>query len=912
MTARRRASIVVALLISVAFVFSLSWVGPPIPRVYAAITLTPDAGGGGTVVQVTGGGFGVTDTTCSITATGPSSSLISSSSCTMSSGTGTISLASFTVSSSAVPGLYTVRVTGSPVGDTQTASFTVPSIVATPPDGPAGTTITITGSGFSSGALTCTISSSTAGLVTSPGACTLNGASPSAIVAASFVIGSSVAAGTYTVSVTDNNGASAPISIIVRTAPKISLNPALGPPSQVVTVSQSSGQWSSTDNTCTITSPTVGLITSSSCIMVSGVLQSTSQFQVSAVAAVGPNEIDVTGGTTLVIASATFTVTSTTPTIVVVPTDGPLGTKISVQGTGFSASDSSCQITSAMANLVASQSCSVSGGKVTGSFTVGVSVVVNTPTTITVTGNTGDSATVAFTNDGAPVITLSSGTGAPGDTITITLTGGQFSSGDSSACVISSAPGGLFASSACVISAGGTALTGTFFVVANLASGNTYTVTVTGSLGDKASASFTVVVPLSLTLTPSFDHPGQTISFVGRGYSTLDSSCTLTSTADPNGATLIGSSTCSISGGTATGTFVTSLLATVAGNTYTVTLTGNPNGDSFGTSFTVVPNITLSPTNGSPGTSVSVSGYGFSSAGTTCTLSASPPGVLFAAAPVPSCAFMVPGPGGSGQIAGTFTVDALGPAPAGNYVVTATDNLLFAASATFQVGTPSAQVTLNPNVATFGQSVGVSGSGFNGGDSACVINDPSGALIAPGSICSVAGGTVGGSFTVCTTATCGAPAPPGTYWVYVSATPAGDFAGNYIAIMTVTTQTSTIVSTSVTTTATTTSTTSTTTGVSQSLSTTTLQTTGFSTWIFTSKTATTTFGQTTTSVASITTSTSISTFLTSITTTTTTTITHSFGQIIQQSSRSEIYPDALGILAMLSLAIPFFLRRFTS
>jgi hypothetical protein len=90
-----------------------------------------------------------------------------------------------------------------------------------------------------------------------------------------------------------------------------------------------------------------------------------------------------------------------------------------------------------------------------------------------------------------------------------------------------------------------------------------------------------------------------------------------------------------------------------------------------------------------------------------------------------------------------------------------------------------------------------------------------------------------------------------------------------------------------------------------------LQTTGFSTWIFTSKTATTMFGQTTTLAVSTSTTTSFVSFLTSTTSTFTTTITHTLGQIIQkQMSLRYEGVDFIGLIGVLSLAVPLLFRRY--
>src|SRR3972149_2043256 len=289
---RSRLAITVFLVASALFAWASFSLPTPVLAV-ATITLTPNAGGAGTTVIVTGTGFGSLDTTCTISSSGPAT-LIASSTCTITGGTGTIASASFVVTSSPTPGSYSITVTGTQQADVSNpASFSVPSVTVSPFDGPAGTMISITGSGFDTvpGSTTCSLSSATAGLVTSPTACTFTGTSITG--AATFIIGAGVAAGTYTVILLTQSNVRVTFTVIVRATPKIALNPSFGPPSQIVTVSQSSGQFSSADTSCTITG--AGVVVSPSCIILAGVLQSTSQFQVSGAAVVGPHTVTVTG-----------------------------------------------------------------------------------------------------------------------------------------------------------------------------------------------------------------------------------------------------------------------------------------------------------------------------------------------------------------------------------------------------------------------------------------------------------------------------------------------------------------------------------------------------------------------------------------------------------------------------------------
>ena len=101
-----------------------------------AITLSPNSGPVGTLnVAVSGNGFALSDTTCTISGapvSAPGACAIAG---------GVLTLFHFNVANVA-PGAYTVTVKGNQAGDSGTAAFivTAPSITLTPNTGPAGTT----------------------------------------------------------------------------------------------------------------------------------------------------------------------------------------------------------------------------------------------------------------------------------------------------------------------------------------------------------------------------------------------------------------------------------------------------------------------------------------------------------------------------------------------------------------------------------------------------------------------------------------------------------------------------------------------------------------------------------------------------------------------------------------------------
>jgi len=256
------------------------------------------------------------------------------------------------------------------------------------------------------------------------------------------------------------------------------------------------------------------------------------------------------------------------------------------------------------------------------------------------------------------------------------------------------------------------------------------------------STSFTFTVP-SLSLNPNFGYVGLTVQVTGSGYSTTDTSCSIS-------GTVVASPTCSVSGGALNGSFA---VANVGVGSYGVTATGNQVGDSASTSFTVNsgPSITFDPSSASPATTVHVSGSGFLSTDTSCSLSGTP---------ISQGTCSVTG----GTLDGAFTVANVA---SGFYTITATANPGGdSASANFQVNSAIPTITVNPSTAGVGATVQVSGSGFAPSDSSCSL---SGGGVVASETCSVSNGAVSASFVV-------AAASAGSFTINVTGNPAGDSA----------------------------------------------------------------------------------------------------------------------------------------
>jgi len=344
--------------------------------------------------------------------------------------------------------------------------------------------------------------------------------------------------------------------------------------------------------------------------------------------------------------SSQTTNTSTGPSISFDPGSGSFGSTVNVSGSNFSANDTSCSL-SGHAVKVKTQSCSISNGSVTGSFFVANVKAASYKITVAALPM-GDSASANFTvtgpltNQTGPSISFDPGSGSFGSTVNVS--GSNFSANDTS-CSLSGSPVG---SPTCSITNG--TLTGSF-VVANMPAGS-YSVSAIGSpAGDSAYTTFTVIGgTASITLDSQSGSAGTTVQVSGTFFSPSDSNCTLT---DDNAGE---NETCSISYGSVNASFI---VANVSPGNYTITVTGSPSGDWASEAFTVANSslsISLNETSAPVGATIKVSGSGFPSSDSNCTLSGD---VVNAT----SCSLS------GGELSGSFVVANV---TTGSYDVTAT------------------------------------------------------------------------------------------------------------------------------------------------------------------------------------------------------------------------------------------------
>jgi len=994
----------VTLLLLAAVVVTIYYYQPLTPVQGApTIGLSPSSGPPGTVVTVSGIGFSSSDNGCVITGTGGiiGSSMI----CAMSGGSGTLGVSTFKVGNVA-PGIYTVTVTGSPMSDSGQTTFTVtaPTITLYPSLAPVGNSITVVGNGFALTDTSCTVSGTP--VSSPPASCII---SSGTLTTLTFTVGS-VPLGSYPITVNgDQSGDSAKATLTVIAGPILTLTPNSGPIGTSVSVTGSA--FLSTDTTPCVLSGTGSVIgPSGTCTIVLGSGAAHDTFTVGS-ASPGTYLVSVTG-TGNDVGQAAFTIPPIPARpISLNPSSAQVHSTVHVSGSGFASGDTSCLLTSLPSGAIASPLCSISGGVLTATFVVGNVLVSGNPFIITATGTpVGDTAAAAFTLL-PPTITLTPSIGQVG--ITVSVSGSGFLTTDST-CSFSG--GGSIATSSCSISGG--SLSGSF-TVANVAAG-VYPITAnTGAGLDSgiAVANFQVTVnPKAIALSPSSAQVGATVQVSGSGFSAGDTSCTLT------GGGAVASYTCSVTGGVLTGSFK---VANVVPSPYLITATGDQISDAApAVTLTVLgPSITLTPFSGQAASIIQVSGSGFWTTDTTCSLSdggsiatsscsisggslsgsftvaAVADGIYVIAAtglahgdqavaslivtsnsagatiflnPVSaSPGFGLVKVGGSvfthgtctlsssggltlaspecsvnsfGNLEGNFTI--LTSAIPGTYVIKATDSASLFAEAVFTVtsGVVTTTTGIVTSIATFtspsctfttttgatfttisgcgtytgmqfitvsvsptstgpGFFVTVSGSGFNPTDNLCVITVETPSPFS--GTCSFTGpnsGTITGSFLVPSPGP-----PPGTYEVFVEGN-GGDAGFTSIVIAEGATSTSIFTSyTSTSTFTTTTSTTSTSTGFSTSFSTSTVSSTGASTATYTVYSQTTQTGPTTTSITNSPTTTYLvnrtttggTTYLT-ITIPSTVTVTGFITGVVAQTSNASA-PDYVGVLGLLVL-----------
>ena len=365
-----------------------------------------------------------------------------------------------------------------------------------------------------------------------------------------------------------------------------------------------------------------------------------------------------------------------TPSVSFDTSNGIPGTLVTVTLSGYDSSDTSCTISGTP--VYNPTSCSLTGGSGTLTFTVKQYTAAGSYV-ITVTGNPkGDSVQTSFQVNGLS-LSLNPTSGPVGTEVTLTTT--NVPTNDTS-CSISSPSASVVTLSACVVSNGSGSGT---FIVGKVSSGD-YVIEVTActgntgcnpSAGDFAQQVFTVTAGPLITLTPANGVLGADISVSGTGFQLSDQSCSITSPSNPN---VVENAGCAVTSGTE-GIHGSFIVGNVPTGQYVIEVTGctgnngcSPSQGDFAQQVltvtgTLTPSIVPNAISDVPGTTIQVSGSGFSSSDISCSLSGSAVGSS-------TCSIS------GGILSGSFVVANVAT---GSYTITATGSSGDSASTPFDV-----------------------------------------------------------------------------------------------------------------------------------------------------------------------------------------------------------------------------------
>ncbi|MCJ7767748.1 hypothetical protein MUP79_05120, partial [Candidatus Bathyarchaeota archaeon] len=479
-------------------------------------------------------------------------------------------------------------------------------------------------------------------------------------------------------------------------------------------------------------------------------------------------------------ATGTMIITHPVTKAVLTPSHGPPNTLVTVSGSGWNALDHHVTMNLTTAGLWISNAnltCTASAGSITGTcqFTVKPNAKGG-PHSIVVVGSELDSALVDFVVEATFVITPISG---PRFT-NVTFSGVGYKTTGTCAGVLGSLPVGLISPSPAVqCSIDGDYLLKGSFRVSNTSLAGIYTVTfgnttiaAQGQISDKT---FTVNIPV-ITLSSYSGTKGSAITVTGLNFNAGDTACQLYYGIGFVPTSWIPTGSCAVTGvGSISGSFT---VPTLAPGNLVIKATGTPRNDNATASFALKPTISLAPAAGRPGTSVLVSGTNFAGNDTSCAITSSPSGLITN----PICTVA------GGAMAGSFIVAS---GTNGSYTVTVTGTTGDAGSASFNVPPPPT-LALTPSSGPVGTFVSVSGSNYVG--TTCLLSAvPSGLFTSQS--CSIAAGTLTGSFAVSSSA------PTGSYTITVQTNAgAGDSATSVftVGLTTTTTGTTSVQTTTVT------------------------------------------------------------------------------------------------------------------
>ena len=564
---------------------------------------------------------------------------------------------------------------------------------ASAPKSDALTVVKVTGYGFAG---TNALTASWIGPAAVTNTLTLpNSGSDGSLAATTSVAAAFTAAGTYTLTVTDEAGNSATAQVVVSSSTTAYwvIAPASGP---VGTTVRATYFGATTTAGGIITVGGVNAMSSTAATVASYPTASTQDFVIPNLLP-GVYSVAGTGDYAAFGSSTTFTVTSASPSVTLASASGSKSQTIGVTGSGF--------IPGAPLSFTI-QSVSVGPAAtvgLTGSFSTYITLPAFPANTYQVVVSDGKNTGVSTVTIANPTVSLSATTikltGATGTATRIYFNASGFASGTFDIKL-----GGQ----ACTV--GTTLMTapdafgiayGSFTVPTNLVAGQQTLV-----IKDAAQNSYSVklTVQPSIVLSQTAVPAGNTLTLTGYGFATSSKvSLALNSTYITLYTGLTAGAQTSGTGGISGVTFT--IPAATAGGAYTITVSDSatPTNNTATSAFTVTaPTFTMTPNAGAPGTVVTVTGAGWLPGVTTGT-------ITFNGQQVTSGVTIGNGPFDSGLIAAgtTFTVP---PMATGSYTVTVSDTYE-STTATFTVTT--ATIALSATTGKVGDIINITGSGFN-------------------------------------------------------------------------------------------------------------------------------------------------------------------------------------------------------
>jgi gliding motility-associated-like protein len=498
-----------------------------LPAPLTISSFSPTSGAVGTTVTITGTNFSTTPSNNAVLFNTTSAAVSASTSTTITT----------TVPTGATTGRISVTVgclTNQSLTNFTIGTPVLPTITSfTPPSGPVGTMVTITGTNFSTTAANNTVAfNGTTAVVTA-----------STTTSITTTVPTGATTGTITVTVAGNTATSATNFTVTPPLPTItSFTPTSGTVGTTVIITGTNFDPTAINNIVAFNG-TTAVVTASTTTSITTTVPTG--------ATTGTITVAVAGNTAT--SATNFIVTPPLPTVTsFTPTSGPVGTTVTITGTNFDPI--------AINNIVAfNGTTAVVTASTTTSITTTVPTGATTGTiTVTVSGNTATSATNFTVTPPLPTIISFTPTSGPVGT-TVFITGTNFDPTPVNNIV-------AFNGTNSVVTASTT--TSITTTVPTGATTGTITVTVAGNTATSAT-NFTVTPPLpTITLfTPSSGPVGTTVTITGTNFDPT----AINNIVAFNGTTAVvtASTTTSITTTLPTGATTGKITVAVAGNTAT-------------------------------------------------------------------------------------------------------------------------------------------------------------------------------------------------------------------------------------------------------------------------------------------------------------------------------------------------------